>query len=172
MNTMNAAPKEKRKTKSRNGKKEAVKATEDGMKEAVEATDKEKSNPIGSMDVRRKGDQRTSKSKAPNMEKASLKPLTVKLVPRGCLDSLKMVEERVVLDDINVQSKGAEEVMDERNDEDTYIVTLLKGLDTITDIAVAPLEEILSDARLDPDKKKYVERVENSSSANLETSWT
>ena len=81
-----------------------------------------------------------------------------------------------MLDDINEQSKSAEEVIEERSDEDTYIGTLLKGLDTITDIAVAPLEEILSDARVDPDKNKFVKKWRTAtrmllSSANLEFFW-
>ena len=172
-----AAPKDQRKNKSKNKKKEAEKTNDDGMKEAVEAindaviqkaveaiekaVDKNKSNPPGCKDARRKSDHKTSKSKTANMDKTSLKPLTVKFVPRGCHDSLKMVEERVVQETIKDNSKVAEDVTEERNDEDMYIVTLLKGLDTITEIAVAPLEEILCDARLDPDKKTYLEKSEN-----------
>jgi hypothetical protein len=37
-----------------------------------------------------------------------------------------------MLDDIE-QFKSAEDVIEERSDEDTYIVTLLKGLDNLTD---------------------------------------
>ena len=51
MNIMNAAPLEKRLPRSKEGQKEAVKATKEGQKEAVKATDKTSSHPIGSKEV-------------------------------------------------------------------------------------------------------------------------
>jgi hypothetical protein len=150
---METTPKDQR-TNKKNEKKEAVKPSDEETTDAVEAideavdreavkaiekaVDKKKANPPGKKDANRKNDQR--KSKASNMDKTSLKPITVKFVPRGCHDSLKLVEEKVVLDVIKDNSKVAGEVIEERTDEDMYIVTLLMGLDTITGIAVAPLE--------------------------------
>jgi hypothetical protein len=147
-------PMEQRTPKSRGGQKGAVKDA--GKPPSQQIGSHESGKELGN-----NRDLTISKPKTSIADKTTFKPLTTKQVPRGCLDSLKYVEEQGVLDDIEEQFKSPEEGIEERSDQDTYIVTLLKGLDTLTDKAVTPLEEILSDARIDTDKTKYVEKVEN-----------